>query len=60
VKLANDEATVGELQGIVEHAMTLFNIRRVRGCYPRFSEMYTSVEEANNVLRALRSLLGLG
>lgn len=48
------------LQAIVSHFQKLFDVASLRGVYPRMNEVYTRLEEMNNVMRNLRDILDLG
>ncbi|XP_053532544.1 centrosomal protein of 70 kDa isoform X3 [Ictalurus punctatus] len=47
------------LQAIVSHFQKLFDVASLRGVYPRMNEVYTRLEEMNNVMRNLRDILDL-
>ena len=48
------------LQEIVSHIQTLFDIDKVTGVYARMNDVYTRLGEAQNVMKTLNDLLGLG
>ena len=48
------------LQGIVDHFMKLFDVKRVSGCYARMNDLYTKLGQVHNVMKTLKDLLGLG
>ena len=48
------------LQGIVDHFMKLFDVPHISSVYTRMNDIYTKLGEANNAMKALREILGLG
>ena len=49
-----------ELQGIVTHFQTLFDVKSITGVFPRMNEVYSKVGEAYNVMKTIRETLSLG
>ncbi|KAF4093421.1 hypothetical protein AMELA_G00001960 [Ameiurus melas] len=47
------------LQAIVSHFQKLFDVTSLRGVYPRMNEVYTRIQEMNNVMRNLRDILDM-
>lgn len=52
--------TKNTLQSMVTHFQKLFDVRSLRGVYPRMSEVYTRLGEMSNAMRNLRDVLDLG
>ncbi|XP_067686260.1 centrosomal protein of 70 kDa-like [Haliotis asinina] len=48
-----------EMENIVEHFMTLFDVPTVAGVFPRMTELYTKLGEVHNVMNSLRNILSL-
>ncbi|XP_071100781.1 centrosomal protein of 70 kDa-like [Haliotis cracherodii] len=49
-----------DMETIVEHFMTLFDVPSVAGVFPRMTELYTKLGEVHNVMNTLRNILSLG
>lgn len=45
---------------MVTHFQKLFDVRSLKGVYPRMNEVYTRLGEMSNAMRNLRDVLDLG
>nr|XP_006821658.1 PREDICTED: centrosomal protein of 70 kDa-like [Saccoglossus kowalevskii] len=58
-KGTSDKVPSHQLQSIIAHFQTLFDVDGLDGVYPRMNEIYTKLGETHNVLHTVRELLGL-